>query len=351
MKKMMNVLSAAAVMSTLFLSGCVTESKAQPSTGAVSQTKAASIQTKESMIPSLDAGIQLYLKEKSAPRAKEAVLFLEPFGVPTAQAFDIPGYSWMDHLSEKGYATFALDFRGFGKSTRPDAMSKPPLDNQPVVRATDAIKDVDATVQYIKKQKQVDKVTIIGWSWGGVVAGMYAAEHPKQVNKLVLYGSMHNFSLPFMTQPLEEKPGVLKKKLPAYQLAEPQMTMHHWHMMMKDKQLASADAMEKVSATFLRADETSQKRTPPSIRRAMGPMIDLYSIWSNKPIFDAAKIQAPTLVVRGDADFFADPDYMKKLSGAKVKKEIVVKDGTHWLLYEKNRNQLLDATDAFLAGK
>lgn len=91
-------------------------------------------------------------------RSKEAVLFLEPYGVPTAQAFDISGYFWMDHLSKKGYATFSLDFRGFGKSTHLKAMNDPPLNHPPVVRATDAIKDVDAAVEYIKKQKTIDQL-------------------------------------------------------------------------------------------------------------------------------------------------------------------------------------------------
>lgn len=310
----------------------------------------------EYTIPAFDPGIELYLREKrksnnNTSSKDEVVLFLEPFGVPTAEAFDVPGYSWMEDLAKQGYDTWALDIRGFGKSTRPTVMDKPPMENPPAVKATDGVRDVDAAVEFIQKSRNAEKVHIVGWSWGAVVASMYAIEHSEKVNKMVLYGGMHGFNLPSMTQSLEEKPGVLKASLPAYQLATADMTIHHWHMMMKDKELASKEAMDTVSKVFMTSDPTSNNRQPASIRRAMGPLVDLYYIWSNKPIFDAAKIKQPILIIRGDADFFADSEFINKLTGAAQKKEVVIKDATHWVLYEKNRDQLLSETVNFLRAK
>lgn len=307
----------------------------------------------EHKIPGIDHGIELYLREKANADRQHfskdnVVLLLEPFSVPSAEAFDVPGYSWMEELAKEGYDAWALDFRGFGKSTRPAAMEKPPLENPPVVQATDAIKDVEAAVEYIRKTRKIDRVNIIGWSWGGVVAGMYAAGHPEKVNKLVLYGAMHGFSLPSMVKPLEEGPGVLKSKLPSYQLVTFDMIIHHWHMMMKNHDLASKEAFEAVGKVFMGSDPTSVSRQPNSIRRPMGPLIDLYYIWSNKPIFDAARIKASVLLIRGDADLFADATFFDKLTGAARKKEVIIKDATHWVLYEKNRHQLLSETAHFL---
>lgn len=312
-----------------------------------------SIVLTEHKIPGSDHGIELYLREKANADRRhfskdDAVLLLEPFSVPSAEAFDVPGYSWMEELAKEGYDAWALDFRGFGKSSRPAAMEKPPLENPPVVRATDAIKDVEAAVEYIRKTRKIDRVNIIGWSWGAVVAGMYAAEHPEKVNKLVLYGSMHGFSLPSMVKPLEERPSVLKSKLPAYQLVTFDMIMHHWHMMMKNHEMARKEAFEAVGKVFMASDPTSASRQPNSIRRPMGPLIDLYYIWSNKPIFDAAGINASVLLIRGDADLFADATFFDKLTGAARKKEVIIKDATHWALYEKNRDQLLSETTHFL---
>ncbi|MBI5874679.1 MAG: alpha/beta fold hydrolase [Deltaproteobacteria bacterium] len=257
----------------------------------------------------------------------------------------------MEDLAKEGYDVWALDFRGFGKSTMPAAMEKPPHENPPVVRATEAIKDVEAAVEYIRKTRKIDRVNIIGWSWGAVAAGMYAAGHPEKVNKLVLYGAMHGFNLPSMVEPLEERPGALNSKLPAYQLATFEMILHHWHTMMDGHELARKEAFEAVAKVFMESDPTSGSRQPNSIRRPVGPLVDLYYIWSNKPVFDAGKIKAHVLVIRGDADLFADPTLFGKLSGAGWKKEIIIKDATHWVLYERNRSQLISETTLFLKTK
>lgn len=306
----------------------------------------------EVMVPVKDQGIEIYVKEKKLKdknefKGEEVVLFLEPFGVPTADAFDVKGYSWMEDLADKGYDTYAMDFRDFGKSTRSEGMKKPATEREPLVRYTDAVKDVDAVIEHIKKTRNVDKINIIGWSWGTVVAMQYAIEHGNNVNKLVLYGGMYSFNLPMITSTMEASPGVLKKQ-PAYQMATFDMTCHHWAQQMAGKDLVEPGVMEEVGRVFLAADPTSKERDPISIRRAWGPMIDLYNIWSSKPILDASKITVPTLVVRGDGDFFADPGLINALTGVKIKKDVVIKDGTHWVLYEKHRDILLTETSNFL---
>lgn len=338
------------------LTGCAQSAKQPQQTVTNATTDPATVLLTEHRIPGPGGEGRLYLREKVPANkqnfgAADVVLFLEPFGVPSAEAFDVPGFSWMEDLASKGFSTWALDIRGFGESTRPAAMEKPPLENPPSVRASEAVQDVDAAVEFIKKTRNAGKINIVGWSWGGVVAAMYAAAHPDKVNKLVLYGAMHGFSLPSMTKPLEESPGVLKATLPAYQLATYSMTQEHWNMMMHGRELATPEAIAAVGKVFMQSDPSSQSREPNSIRRPMGPLVDLYYIWSNKPIFDASQIKSPALLIRGDADFFADPTFLGKLTGTTQKKEVVIKDATHWVLYEKNRGQLLSETLQFLNGR
>jgi pimeloyl-ACP methyl ester carboxylesterase len=300
-----------------------------------------------------DPGVELYLREKrsstvaQAPKGK-VVLFLEPFGVPTASAFDVPGLSWMDSLAGAGYDTWALDFRGFGQSSRHPAMSQKPMANPPLTSTAEAVRDLDAALSFITKQRGVDTVSLVGWSWGGVVGGAYAAEHPARVDKLVLHGAMHSFSLPMMTTPMESTPGVLNR-LPAYMKVSFDLTTKvHWNMMMKGRPLATPASIEAVSKVFMAADPTSGQQTPPTIRRAMGPMVDLYSIWSNKAIYDTAKITAPVLVIAGDADIFADKTLFCSLTNSPSRSEVIIPEATHWALYEKNRDVLLRETETFL---
>ena len=319
---------------------------------AASEQQPARIALDEHRVAGGDPGVELYLREKrsaAVSRAPEGkvVLFLEPFGVPTAEAFDVPGLSWMDALARAGYDTWALDFRGFGQSSRPPAMGKPPAANPPLTTTAEAVRDLDAAVRYITEQRGVDTISLIGWSWGGVVGGAYAAEHPARVDKLVLHGAMHGFPLPMMTKPLESAPGV-PKPLPAYQLAPFALTGDHWKMMMAGRELAAPASIEAVRKVFLAADPMSGDREPPSIRRAMGPMVDLYSIWSDKPVYDAAKITAPVLVIAGDADSFADPTLFCSLTHSPDRREVIIPDATHWALYERNRDVLLSETEKFL---
>ena len=48
------------------------------------------------------------------------------------------------------------------------------------------------------------------------------------------------------------------------------------------------------------------------------------------------------------ADFFAEKGVLKKLTGASVKKEVVIPNASHWALYEKSRSKLLNSTREFL---
>ncbi len=315
---------------------------------------------KEHSIEGAEAGSRLYLREKRLAGvdncAPKAVLLLHPYGVPTAMAFDVTGYSWMDDLAKRGFDVWAMDFRGFGQSTRPLAMEQPAGENPPVVRATDMVRDVDAAIRYIQNRCGVERVDLIGWSWGAVVAGMYSSEYPDRVGKLVLYGAMHGFNLPWMAKQFENPnaPGEINPKLPAYQVVGVPALKGHWDMMIgkvvgpSKGKVRSQEALDVVSKVFLASDpQISSKKG--QIRRPMGPLVDLYYIWTDRPIYDASRIQAPTLLIRGDRDEFADPTFIDRLIGVSKRREVIVGDATHWLLYEEHRDQLLEEVGVFLA--
>lgn len=350
-----------AVLATV--SGCADKTDAPAKTEQTSEqaAKADKVTLEEKMIPSSEPGAELYLRHKYLSSRKTAdtvdkdhvTLFLEPFSVPTAKAFDITGMSWMEPYAKAGYDTWALDFRGFGRSTRPAAMNKPAPKNKPVIFDKDALKDVATAVDYLKKTRGVDKVDIVGWSYGAVVAAEYAGAEPDNVDKLVLTGFMNGFELPIMSEPYATKddPMTLNPKLPAYQAVPWSMAMGHWHHQQGNKQWALKDAMNTVGEAYTASDPAAQKNENQAVRRPMGPLVDLYYIWTNRPIDKLSDVKAPTLVVRGTADFMSEKDVLKKFTGTKVKKEVVVQDATHWMLYEKNRDKLIDSTKDFLDGQ
>jgi len=94
-----------------------------------------------------------------------------------------PGFSsdYMRAVAEplkKRYKFVLLDQRGTGKSLleKYDATT---LDHQKLVA------DVDALRRVLK----VNKLTIVGHSWGGILSMLYASEHPDRINALILVDS------------------------------------------------------------------------------------------------------------------------------------------------------------------
>ena len=139
-----------------------------------------------------DPEIKIYVREKynnttDPKRAGKAVLFCHGATYP-GDSFDCPveGYSWMDYVVNHGYVAYYLDIRGYGRSTRPAVMDEDAKKNKPIVQFTAAMEDVDDVVDFIRKRTNVEKVSLIGWSWGTVITGGYATEHGDKVNKLVL---------------------------------------------------------------------------------------------------------------------------------------------------------------------
>jgi len=274
------------------------------------------------------------------------VLLIHPYSPGTAAAFDVPGLSWMDHLARRRRDLWALDLAGFGASTRPASMEGSPNAAPPAERAIDALRDLESAISHILAVRTAASLDLIGWSFGSVAAAMYAIARADRVKSLVLLGSMHGFDLPFMAEPFEETPGALRRDLPAYRVVTPQFALAHWTLMRRSlpPETVQDDVVKQVEA-ILQASDPDQA---PNIRQPMGPLVDLHAIWRNRPIYDAAAVKTATLVVRGDHDLFADPGLVGKLTGAPWRDEVVIKDATHWVLFERRRQDLLAAVDKFL---
>ena len=104
------------------------------------QAKSPKLEMTDTMIPSGDAGIQLFVRNKH-PAGKETstdkiLLFVHGATYPAETAFDLPieGVSMMDLIAARGYDVYLVDIRGYGRSTRPPEMNAPPEANKPLDR-------------------------------------------------------------------------------------------------------------------------------------------------------------------------------------------------------------------------
>jgi alpha-beta hydrolase superfamily lysophospholipase len=74
--------------------------------------------------------------------------------------------------------------------------------------------------------------------------------------------------------------------------------------------------------------------------------------FAGKPYWDPSRVSAPTLVVRGDWDGVSTISEVlglfNALSNAHLKRMVLLGEGSHMMLIEKNREQLFRVVQSFL---
>ncbi|MDP4006947.1 alpha/beta hydrolase [Methylobacterium sp. NEAU K] len=316
-------------------------------------------------IDALDPGIRLFMREKMAEgnttfNDQNVVLFLHGATSPSTCDFDLAyqDYSWADWLVKKGYVVYMGDYRNYGGSTREPIMDEPASKNQPATRSYLALRDVEAMVNAIKAKRGVKKINLIGWSWGAMMAGYYSSLHSEDVRKLILYAPLYNFNDhtnlgPGSALQNKRKPYEFNFSLGAYRVASEAANTGRWNgeipVENKDEYRDPALPAEFWKAC-LATDPTSNSRTPPSVRAPNGVLEDSFYQATGRPLWNAANIYVPTLIIGGDNDTWSYREdregLMRDLVHAPVKKNLLINDATHFVLFEKKRfeffNQILD---------
>ncbi len=321
----------------------------------------------DTQIDALDPGIKLFVREKMAEgntrfADDNIVLFLHGATAPSACDFDLSykDYSWADWMVKRGYVAYLGDYRNYGFSSRETAMDEPAAKNQPVTRSYLAVRDIAAMVNHIKARRGVRKVTLIGWSWGAMLAGYYASLHSENVHKLVLFAPLYSFGNHTNLGPgsglqNKRKPHEFNFGLGAYRLASEAANTGRWN---GEIPIANKDEYRDpaVPAEFwkecMASDPTSATRSPPSLRAPNGVLEDSFYQAMGRPLWHAANIYAPTLVIAGAFDtwsFAEDREgLMRDLVHAPVKKSVVIPNATHFVLFEKPRFQFFEEILKFL---
>src|SRR5262249_48354980 len=114
------------------------------------------LETESYTIPSADAGIELFIRNKHAAGvtsfpADKILLFVHGATYPAETTFDLPlgGRSMMDYMAQQGWDVYLVDVRGYGGSTRPPEMEKPPAEAKPIADTPTAVRDLGAAVDHI----------------------------------------------------------------------------------------------------------------------------------------------------------------------------------------------------------
>jgi pimeloyl-ACP methyl ester carboxylesterase len=327
----------------------------------------AAIVKTDTQIDAFDPGIKLFLREKMAQgntrfTDDNVILFLHGATAPSTCDFDLSykDYSWADLMVKRGYVVYMGDYRNYGYSTREKAMDQPAAANQPVTRSYLALRDIEAMVDYIKRTRGVRKVTLIGWSWGAMMAGYYASLHSENVHKLVLYAPLYDFNDHTNLGPgsglqNKRKPREFNFALGAYRLASEAANTGRWNGEIpvdnKDEYREAAVPVE-FWKECMATDPSSSTRNPPSLRAPNGVLEDSFYQATGRPLWSASNIYAPTLVIAGQFDTWSFPEdregLMRDLVHAPVKKSVLIPNATHFVLFEKQRMAFFDEIFKFL---
>ena len=257
-------------------------------------------------------GVALHLDCTSAENADpERHILLVHGSTYSSHEFDIDyeDYSLVRFLAGNGYAVWRLDIAGYG-------LSDPAADGFMPDTAY-AAKDIDAAVNEIVRISGQDRIDVLGWSWGTMTAGTFAAEHPEHVRKLILYA------------PILSGLGV-------QEAGEP-FSHNTWEGAAEDFQkngdgtfdenVTDPILIEMFCSSCWHYDGDSSPR---------GWSRDAF-VDEGTRLIDLGKITVPTIVIYGTIDPYMDQKLLRSVpdelpDGSQVQ---VIEGGSHIMMYEK----------------
>ena len=301
----------------------------------------------------IDAALQTQIAAGASPQGK-VVLFIHGVSVTSAPAFDLPykDYSWMEFLASQGFDTFSMDHQGYGYSPQPH-MDNPcnlSAEDQASIDAAATANcradyqrqltssqtdwdEIDTVVDYLRELRGVDKVSIIGWSLGGIRTGGYAANHGEKLDKLVLFAPVYrqgsaatapsNFPVEAAPLSLQTKDILLNNRWGSNVACENQVE----------------EGIAEVAWQAIMSDDRfgSSWNKPDGVMRVRSAS---YWGWDEEA---AAKISNPTLILIGEQDGLLPGavSLYGDLSGIRNKAVVRMECATHFAVWEASQYKFM----------
>lgn len=301
-------------------------------------------------------GISLYVRNKRRRSIQQfgpdrTIVMVHGATFSSGSLYDVrlDGFSFMDYLANRGFDVFAVDVRGYGRSTRPAEMQQDAQLSLPVVKTDTGVTDLASAVDFVLGHRGLDQVNIFGMSWGGTVAGAFAAGNPSKVTKVALLAP----------QWLSDKPVPIDTggELASYRLVPVLQSKARWLSTAPEyarDRLVPDGWFEAWAAATLTEDPWSRERAPDRLRASNGPIQDIRDYWrAGRPFYDPSQIAAPVLLVHGEWDIDVTIDlalaFFQKLTSAPYRRWVEIGEATHLVLMEKNRIQAFDNIASFFA--
>jgi pimeloyl-ACP methyl ester carboxylesterase len=291
-------------------------------------------------------------QRKLATSKPDVVLFIHGGFAPSVVAYDLPyrDYSIMAVLAAAGFDVFAMEQTGYGQSPKPmmddprnvapefqhllipHVLKEPCTPSYPhkLVSSQSEFDEIGTVVQFIMDLRQVERVSLYGWSTGAPRAGGFAAMHPDKVDKLMLVAPSPFFpdENPPEPMPAPGSPMILQ----TYETLMIKRWQDDIHCddQVDDPEVCAVFWRELMAQDGLGAEWGADGR---GIMRAPNRMN--YGWRTN-----AANISVPTLVIQSEFDNYEKRHDTWKGLGSKHKLFVKIACASHFLQFERARYAL-----------
>jgi pimeloyl-ACP methyl ester carboxylesterase len=296
--------------------------------------------------------LRLHVRAHADDQDRPPVLFVHG-ATYASRLYDVPhpGASWLKATAEAGYAAYALDIRGYGKSSVPNLSDKV----KPYARGTDALKDITDVVRWLCQRHNRDQIGLIGGSWGSITTAMFASGALRsQIAALVLYAPIFGETNPgwlsFLSDP--SHPSQFNPAFNGARLVCEASTRTRWDAEIPTGEDWRDEAVfQALVQSSLCDDPHAMHRDPPAFLAPNGTLLDLWEAFNRRPLYDPSAINCPTLLIRGGADTTATrSDALALLDriAAPVKRYVELANCAHFASAERIGPQVFSTANAFL---
>lgn len=295
-------------------------------------------------------GLKLHLRARGD--GDRPVLFVHG-ATYASRLYDIPhpGASWLADVARHGFAGYALDIRGYGLSHAEDMERS----GAPYAAAADAVKDIADAVDWICARHGVDRLRLIGGSWGSITTALYTAgPGAAQVERLVLYAPIFAEAnagwRALLADP--DHPDRFNPALGPARLVSEEATRARWDAEIPDGAAWRDEAVfQALVQSSLADDPQSYRHDTPAFRAPNGTLTDLWQAFRGVALYDPTRIKCPTLLIRGAADPTSTRSDALRLFdrlGGEHRQYVEIANGAHFVSAERKSAQVFDHAATFL---
>jgi pimeloyl-ACP methyl ester carboxylesterase len=214
----------------------------------------------------------------------------------------------------------------------------------------DELRDLDV----VRSSFGISKAGVVGFSYLGLMAALYAADHPDRVTRLALIGPMApDEGTASRYAPAE---GRLRSDSAAARLARARAAAsdtadlaaecRRWYEAYLPVYLGNPARASQVSTEFCEHANESPSRFQWRVDKTMRSLPRRWD-YTRK----AASIRAPTLVIQGDLDFAVSPDGARRWAELIPDARLIMLSGAGHLTYVERSDRVLPALMRFFLGE